>query len=58
MAHKKTCRNCGDKYTPSEEEINDGLHSENICDECFEMQESSHGMPPDYEQYSDADSGL
>lgn len=51
--HKKTCKVCGDKYTP----LPDENHETRICDECFEMQESSE-QNMEYEQYSDADPGL
>ena len=34
---KKKCKSCGDHYTPDADESNETV----ICDECFEMQESS-----------------
>ena len=55
MAHKKTCKHCGDKYTPDAEE---GQET-NICEECFYMYENSQNPTShDYEQHSDADPGL
>lgn len=52
MAQKKKCKNCGDDYTPTEEEN----FETKICDECFEMQETS--QQEEIPTFSDADNGL
>ena len=49
---KKTCKTCGEKYTPSEEEA----PQTNICNDC--LYEQAWEVQEDYENFSDADPGL
>ncbi len=49
---KKTCKNCGDKYTPDEDEA---VETE-LCEECFLMLENS--QQEEMYDFSDADNGL
>lgn len=52
---KVRCRACGDMYSVEQGQEYPTPEAQ-ICDECFDMQESSQGMPDN--DYSDADSGL
>lgn len=57
---RTTCENCGDKLSSKEIrkmiEIAEYIDPRAICDDCANME--SNAAEPDYEQQSDADSGL
>ena len=58
---KGNCCKCSCQYEMSAEEEDlclTGFLECQICDECFEDEESSFGHYPDYPEFSDADPGL
>lgn len=58
---KGKCCKCGCQYEMTAEEIElyfDGGLEREICEECFEDEESTFGYYPDFPEFSDADPGL